>query len=194
MACHCVIVKQRIADATEDLVKLPIVVANVVGRCTPVTRGFWLRRVVLASTGVRISRSAWVCGGVYFSGRNVSIGDKSWIGSGTRIISNRAAAVEIGARCDIAPEVLLVVGSHEVGPATRRGGRGRSAPIVIGAGSWVGARAVFVAGASIGSGCVVAAGSVVTSCFPDDVMVGGIPARVIQTLDHDGVSRAPGHT
>lgn len=35
----------------------------------------------------------------------------------------------------------------------------------------------------IGRNSVVAAGSVVTKDVPDDVMVGGIPAKIIKNLD-----------
>ncbi len=164
----------------------PVAFANFVARCTPLTRGFLIRRLALSGAGLRVAPSAWVCGGVRFYGRNVTIGDKSWVGTGTRIISSQSAEVVIGARCDIAPDVLIVVGSHDVGPPTRRGGRGRSAPIKIGAGSWVGARALFVAGSAVGSSCIVAAGSVVTGQFPDNVMVGGVPARIIHSLGDRG--------
>jgi maltose O-acetyltransferase len=91
--------------------------------------------------------------------------------------------VVIGERCDIAPEVLFVVGSHELGSRERRAGRGFSRSITVGSGTWIGARSTFIAGASVGSGCVVAAGSVVTDAFPNNVLIGGVPAVVIRKLE-----------
>ena len=37
----------------------------------------------------------------------------------------------IGHRCDIAPQVSFITGSHEIGDARRRAGRGNAAPIVV---------------------------------------------------------------
>lgn len=37
-------------------------------------------------------------------------------------------------------------------------------------------------GVTLGNGVVVGAGAVVTKSFPDNVVVGGVPARVIKTV------------
>lgn len=50
----------------------------------------------------------------------------------------------------------------------------------IGNNCWIGAKATILDGTSIGNGCVVAAGAVVTGCFPDDVVIGGVPARILK--------------
>ena len=39
---------------------------------------------------------------------------------------------------------------------------------------------VFLDGSSIGSGCIVAANSVVTEHFPDNVIIGGVPAKILK--------------
>jgi acetyltransferase-like isoleucine patch superfamily enzyme len=51
--------------------------------------------------------------------------------------------------------------------------------IKIGNNCWIGSGAVFLDGAEIGDGCVVAANAVVTKKFPDDSVIGGIPAKII---------------
>ena len=48
---------------------------------------------------------------------------------------------------------------------------------------WIGMGATICPGVTIGENCVVAAGAVVTKDVPDNVVVGGIPARIIKTLD-----------
>src|SRR5688572_12383162 len=53
--------------------------------------------------------------------------------------------------------------------------------IRIGAGSWVGNKSVVMA--TIGKGCVVGAGSVVTSAFEDLQIIAGNPARAIRSRD-----------
>ena len=51
--------------------------------------------------------------------------------------------------------------------------------IRIGAGSWVGNKSVVMA--TLGKGCVVGAGSVVTSAFEDLQVIAGTPARAIRS-------------
>ncbi len=65
------------------------------------------------------------------------------------------------------------------------------APVRIGAGSWIGARAMILPGVTIGMRVMVAAGSVVTRDVPDDSLVAGNPARVLRTLNYpEGCLRA----
>ena len=56
-----------------------------------------------------------------------------------------------------------------------------TAPLSIGAGSWLGAHVIILPGCRrIGRGAVVAAGAVLTRDVPDYAVVGGNPARVIK--------------
>jgi acetyltransferase-like isoleucine patch superfamily enzyme len=54
------------------------------------------------------------------------------------------------------------------------------APVRIGAGAWLGTKVIVLPGVSIGSGAVVAAGSVVTKDVPPMAVVAGVPARFIR--------------
>ncbi|HHK7175853.1 TPA: acyltransferase [Streptococcus pneumoniae] len=51
--------------------------------------------------------------------------------------------------------------------------------ISVGDNCWIGAGAVFLDGSSIGSGCIVATNAVVTKKFPDNVIIGGVPAKIL---------------
>ncbi|ENK6778518.1 maltose O-acetyltransferase [Escherichia coli] len=55
-------------------------------------------------------------------------------------------------------------------------------PIRIGNNVWIGGRAVINPGVTIGDNVVVASGAVVTKDVPDNVVVGGNPARIIKKL------------
>lgn len=52
--------------------------------------------------------------------------------------------------------------------------------IKIGNNCWIGAGAVFLDGAELGDGCVVAANAVVTKKFPSNSVIGGVPSKIIK--------------
>lgn len=58
----------------------------------------------------------------------------------------------------------------------------RYAPVKIGNNVFVGVNSVILPGVTIGSNVVVAAGSVVTRDVPDNIIVGGVPARHIMSF------------
>ena len=53
--------------------------------------------------------------------------------------------------------------------------------------AWICIGAIVCPGGTIGKNAVVAAGAVVTKDVPDNVMVGGNPARIIKRLDDAAV-------
>src|SRR3954447_13028193 len=136
---------------------LLLLAANIVSFLLPQSRCFTIRRVLYRAAGVQIARSAKINGTARVHFPNASIGERTWIGPGTQIIPTTASTVTIGADCDIAPGVMFATGSHELGGPERRGGPGFSKPITVGAGTWIGARATFLAGSTVGRGCMVAA-------------------------------------
>jgi len=54
--------------------------------------------------------------------------------------------------------------------------------VVINNNVWIGKHCIILPGVSIGHNSVVAAGSVVTHDVPDNVMVAGVPAKIIREL------------
>ncbi|MGI5190022.1 acyltransferase [Promicromonospora sp. CA-289599] len=105
---------------------------------------------------------------------------------GNRTFVNRSCYIRrdttIGDRVNIGPFVRFVTGSHEIGPPSRRAGKNKYEPIVVGDGAWIGACAIVMGGVTIGEGAVVAAGAVVVRDVPAHTAVGGVPARVIKSL------------
>ncbi|HEX3426910.1 MAG TPA: acyltransferase [Acidimicrobiales bacterium] len=78
--------------------------------------------------------------------------------------------VVIGARC------LLITADHDLQDP---GFRGRTAPIVIEDRVWIGSHATILKGVTLGEGCVVAAGAIVTKSVDPWTVVAGVPARPI---------------
>ncbi|MEY8849449.1 acyltransferase [Psychroserpens sp. XS_ASV72] len=55
--------------------------------------------------------------------------------------------------------------------------------IELGNNIWVGSKATFLDGSKVGNNSVVAAGSVVKDEFPDNVVIGGVPAKILKHLN-----------
>ena len=55
--------------------------------------------------------------------------------------------------------------------------------IVIGNNVHIGSNAVIMPGVTIGDNCIVGVGAVVTKAVPDNSVVVGVPARVIESID-----------
>lgn len=56
-------------------------------------------------------------------------------------------------------------------------------PVRVGDHVLIGANAVVIEGVQIGNGSVVAAGAIVTQDVPENVVVAGVPARIIKKID-----------
>jgi acetyltransferase-like isoleucine patch superfamily enzyme len=110
---------------------------------------------------------------------DIHVGCDTFIGAETMITGGR---IIIGRNCDIAPRAIIHAGSHETGSSQRRAGKVYSGNIEIGDGCWLGTSAILLDGAKIGKGCVVAAGSLVKTEFPDNVLVAGVPAVIKKEL------------
>ena len=67
---------------------------------------------------------------------------------------------------------------------TRRNqGLEKALPIKVGNNCWFGANVSVMPGVTIGAGCVIAAGAVVTKNMPDNSLIAGVPAKVIKTIE-----------
>lgn len=55
--------------------------------------------------------------------------------------------------------------------------------VQIGRNCWIGNGAAILAGVTLGDNVVVGANSVVTKSFPDNVVIAGVPAKIIRTIN-----------
>jgi maltose O-acetyltransferase len=80
----------------------------------------------------------------------------------------------------VGPYAVITSGSHKFKNGSARFGGAERKPVKVGKGSWIAAHAVINPGVSVGAGNLVAANAVVTHDTPDNVVVGGVPAKVIK--------------
>lgn len=90
--------------------------------------------------------------------------------------------IKIGNNAMLAPGVHIYTATHPLNPTERNSGYEYGKPVNIGDNVWIGGRAVICPGVTIGNNVVVAAGAVVTKDVPDNVVVGGNPAKIIKEI------------
>jgi maltose O-acetyltransferase len=93
--------------------------------------------------------------------------------------------IRIGDNCFIAPGVHIYTATHPLHAEERISGAEYGIPVTIGDNVWIGGRAVINPGVTLGNNVVVASGAVVTKDVPDNVVVGGNPARVLKQIENE---------
>ncbi len=124
----------------------------------------------------------------------VTIGKKCIIGRGSHIIGHWK--IVLGDEIQTGPYVYITDQNHSYDDPNEPVGwqTPSEAAVSIGSGSWLGANVVILPGTVLGANTVVAAGAVVRGTFPDHVVLGGVPARVLRhySAEHGWRSGAPG--
>lgn len=90
--------------------------------------------------------------------------------------------IRIGDNCFIAPGVHIYTATHPLNERERISGGEYGIPVSIGNNVWIGGRAIINPGVKIGNNVVIASGAVVTKDVPDNVVVGGSPAKIIKPI------------
>jgi glycosyltransferase involved in cell wall biosynthesis/acetyltransferase-like isoleucine patch superfamily enzyme len=107
----------------------------------------------------------------------IEIGERVYIATGAWI--DGMGGVRINEGVKISPYVVIASSSHCFKDGFLLLNASRSAPIIIGKGSWLSSHVVIAAGTTVGEGCLIAANAVVVKDIPDHTMVGGVPGKVI---------------
>lgn len=90
--------------------------------------------------------------------------------------------ITIGDNCFMGPRTCIYTACHSIDPQERNTPNGFGKPVTIGKNVWLGGNAVILPGVTIGDNVVVAAGAVVTRDVPDNVIVGGNPAKILKPV------------
>lgn len=120
----------------------------------------------------------------------IKIGSDSLIGEYSVIRGQ--GGVQIGDRVYTSPFTQIIAVNHIFDdpdrPFVEQGITAEG--IVIEDDVWLGAGAVITDGVRVGKGAVVAAGAVVTKDVPPHTVVGGVPAKLIKTIDGTGMGKS----
>lgn len=135
-------------------------------------RCFWARKICTCGQNVNIEHNASF-------GPALTLGDRSGVGIDCEIYG----PVTIGKDVMMGPEVVIYTSGHRFDrtdiPMMDQGSTDAE-PVAIGNDVWIGRRAMIMPGVTIGDGCVIAAGAVVTKDIPAYSVAGGVPAKVIK--------------
>ena len=111
-------------------------------------------------------------------GYNIKVGKNFYANFDCVILD--VCPVNIGDNVFLAPGVHIYTATHPLDATERISGKEYGKPVTIGNNVWIGGRAVIAPGVTIGDNVVVAAGAVVVKDVPNNVVVGGNPAKIIK--------------
>ena len=136
-----------------------------IGSFNAFTQGAWLWPENTAHEGVRIR-----------------IGDNNYFNRNVMI--DACGLIEIGSDNMFGPDIYITDSNHTFGhglaPSEQPMSRGQ---VKIGNRCWIGAKAIILKDVTLGDGCVVAAGAVVTRSFPAGSVIAGVPARLLRSTE-----------
>lgn len=123
---------------------------------------------------------------VYFDyGPLTKIGKGTFINHGCFFMDG--GTITIGENVFIGPFTGFYTAAHPTDYARRNLGLEWAKPIRVGDNCWFGANVSVMPGVTIGDGCVIAAGSVVTTDIPANSIAAGVPAVVKKKIDQGQV-------
>jgi acetyltransferase-like isoleucine patch superfamily enzyme len=138
-----------------------------------------IRDLLSQITGSEIDKSVDVFTPLYINyGKHTKIGKNVFINFDCTFLDLGGITIEDNVL--IAPKVSLLSEGHPVSPENRHSLMVGHIHIMKNA--WIGANVTILQGVTIGENSVVAAGSVVSKDVPDNVIVGGTPAKIIKEI------------
>jgi acetyltransferase-like isoleucine patch superfamily enzyme len=139
-----------------------------------------VRQILSEIVGTKIDESTTVFSPFYTNfGKFISIGKNVFINHACSFLDMGGITIEDEVL--IGPKVNLITENHPTDPNDRRALIAKS--ILIKRKAWIGAGATILPGVTVGENSIIAAGAVVSKDVPDNVIVGGIPAKFIKSID-----------
>lgn len=145
--------------------------------------GFASEKIILGDC-VKIGAFSNLSSTSHFSkyGKGLKMGNNSAIGQFTEF--GAAGGIEIGNDVIMGSYISFHSENHNFLDRDKliREQGVTSKGIKIGNNVWVGAKVTFLDGSQVGNNSVVAAGAIVKGTYPDNSIIGGIPAKVLKTI------------
>jgi acetyltransferase-like isoleucine patch superfamily enzyme len=111
---------------------------------------------ILIGSNVMTNNNVFFCAAKY-----IEVGDFTLIGQNVSILDHDA---------------------HGISPDKRRGELGEIGEVRIGNNVWIGNNVTILKNSIVGDNTIIATGAVVAGKFPGNVIIGGIPARIIKKI------------
>lgn len=179
--------RREVAELRE-LIEQPTAPEPFLGARCEIAQDVKIQQGCVLKTGdwspIRVGRYTSIWQGAQWLGP-ITVGERVFVNQGSYIRPN----VTIEDDVSIGPFVRIISDTHDISAGKRRTGTPRKDPIVIGAGTWIGAGATIMGGVTVGKRSIIATGAVVTKDIPDNVVAAGVPARVIRLIkdgEHGG--------
>jgi acetyltransferase-like isoleucine patch superfamily enzyme len=112
-------------------------------------------------------------------GRHITIGKNVFINHACTFLDLGGITIEDDVQ--IGPKVNIITENHPVDPAQRK--MLLLNAVLIKRNAWIGAAATILPGVTVGENAIVAAGAVVHKDVPANTIVGGVPAKVLKTIE-----------
>ena len=144
----------------------------------------YAKKQLIFGNNVKIGSYSWISCTSHMSkyGEGISIGNNSAFGRFTEF--GAAGGIEIGNDVIAGSYISFHSENHNFNDTSKliREQGVTSKGIKIGNNVWIGAKVTFLDGSVIGDNCVVAAGAVVSGVFPNNTIIGGVPAKIIKNI------------
>lgn len=144
-------------------------------------RLFFYRRIIRVGPGSSILMKATI------RGFRIKIGNGCVINSDA-LLDGRGAELVLGNFVDVAPYVRIWTLDHDPYSPDHAA---RARPVIVGDYAWLSSGSTVLPGVTLGEGCVVAAGAVVTHDVSPWTIVAGVPAQLVGERQRNPVPRRP---
>jgi maltose O-acetyltransferase len=142
-----------------------------------------LRRQLIYKLFGEAGKDFWIEPPFYCDyGYNIKVGDMVFMNYNCCILD--VMEVRMGSNILIGPGVQIYTATHPLESRKRAEWLEYAKPVTIGDDVWIGGGAIICPGVHIGNGAVIGAGAVVIKDVPDNVLVGGNPAKLIKKIDN----------
>jgi acetyltransferase-like isoleucine patch superfamily enzyme len=126
----------------------------------------------------------WRGGSIELQARNLNsriiVGDN--VATNNNIFICAANSITVGNNTLIGQYVTISDHEgHGINPEERRN-VGQIGRVIIGENVWIGSNVTILKNSEIGKNSIVASGAIVSGIFPENVIIGGVPAKIIRNI------------